>query len=187
MVHSDVGVRCKTCAPVQARPLSERLPLLGGGVGSILAIILVVALIGTGGSLLAGGGADDISDFYDDDYLQEFQNGDVTVLEVVDPWVPEEAADAPAEGRRFVAVEVLVEVDASEELPHYVYSYDYQLKDTEDFVYAPVGYGETRAEPPLPDVDLEPGEKTQGWVTFEVDEDSDLVSLTTGTKVIDLQ
>ena len=187
MVHTDVGVRCKTCAPVQARPLSQRLPLLGGGVGSILAIILVVALIGTGGSLLAGGGADDPSDFYDDDYLEEFQTGEVTVLEVADPWTPEDGSDAPPDGRRFVAIELLIEVDASEELPHYVYSYDYQLKDAENFVYAPVGYGEVQAQPTLPDVDLEPGEKTQGWVTFEVAEDSDLVSLTAGTKVIDLE
>jgi Domain of unknown function (DUF4352) len=186
MVHSDVGVRCKTCAPVQTRPLSERLPLLGGGVGSILAIILVVALIGTGGSLLAGGGADDPMDFYDD-YLQNYEEGgDVTVGEVVDPWTPEDGDSVPSGEARLIAIEVLVEADSSSDLGYYATPYEFQLKDEESFVYGPVTYDQPQAQPALPDVSLQPGEKAQGWVTFEVPEDSDIRTLEVGTKEIEL-
>jgi hypothetical protein len=185
MVHTDVGVRCRNCAPVQARSLSQRLPILGGGVGSILAIILVVALIGTGGSLLAGGNSSDDPLGYYDDYLDEFQAGDVTVSEVVDPWAPEDG-DGPAGGRRLIAIELVVEADPGADYPYYASPYTFQVKDADDFVYGAVDYSGPQAQPALPDVTLEPGEKARGWITFDVPEDAEIVSLKAGTDIVDL-
>jgi hypothetical protein len=187
MVYTDVGVRCGSCAPPESKPLLSRMPFQGS-LGGLLAILLVVALIGTGGALLTGASNDDpyeYADDYADGYLDEY-SGSVTVHEVVDPWIPENSEDAAPSGRRYIAVEVTVENDTGADFGVYSGSGQFQLKDKENFVEDAVVYEGPQAEPELPEVTLDDGEKARGWVTFEVNDDSEIVSMTSWTQDVPL-
>jgi hypothetical protein len=111
--------------------------------------------------------------FYDD-YLEDF-GGTATVQTVDDPWLSRSGSSEPSPGRRFVAYEVTVENDGSDDFPVYVASSSFKLTDGDGFVYQPVYNG---IEPGLPEgIQLEVGEKARGWIVFDIGEDADIASL----------
>jgi hypothetical protein len=175
MVHTDVGVRCRNCAPP--------LPALAGlGANRIRNIIIVVGLgfvaILLLGRLSSGGssGPGDASEYQQivEDQLAQYQP-DVTVTQLIDPWSPDLPADAPAAGRRYVAVEVTLENPDDSEFPHYVEGSMFKLTDSADFAYSPI---DSLIEPALTEsVELAPGQKTQGWIMFEINDENAIESV----------
>jgi len=170
MVHTDVGVRCRNCAP--PRPM-----LAGLGANRIRNIILlvggdflVVLLIGR----FSPGGSSDPGDPSGYQQLLEEElaayQADVTVNQLIDPWSPDLPQDAPPTGRRYVALEVTLENPDDSDYPHYVTSSSFKLTDEADFAYSPAN---SLIEPALTEsIELAPGQKTQGWIMFEIDENA---------------
>ena len=176
-VHADVGIRCRQCAPYRPRISGRGVPLLGGGVATIIGIVIVGSLLGgvlNGGSNSAGGPGE-IGDFLDEQ-LQKYV-GTVTASQLVDPWTPDATGDQPAPGRRYIALEVTVEAPTSDEVPGgFVSTSAFKLTDSEGFAYAPTA---SQAKPELPEnLQLTPGEKTRGWIMFEIDAANEIDSLT---------
>jgi hypothetical protein len=175
MVHTDVGVRCRNCAP--ARPL-----LAGLGANRLRNIIIVVGLVFVGvllvGRLSTGGstGPGDAGEYQRllEEELTEYQ-ADVTVDQLIDPWSADSPADAPANGRRYVALEVTLKNADDSEFPHYVTGSMFKVTDSEDFAYSPI---DSLIEPALSEsLELAPGQKTRGWIMFEIDEESAIQSV----------
>jgi len=170
LVHAPVGIRCRDCAPAQ--PLHARR-----GIGVIGGVIIVIVLIAVTGSVLGDRGTSNSGapEDYLDEYGYEPFQGAVTVNELVDPWQPEAGTDAASPGHRFIAIEVTIENPADADDSHYVTSFDFKLTDSENFAYEATFSG---AEPLLPeDLELAPGEKARGWVTFEINEENAVESL----------
>jgi len=169
MVHSDVGVRCKNCAGDRVgRPVGNRSRVVLLGALALGAIIAV----GSVGSGVFGGSSDDPADLAG--YPAGYGNDPATTIQqVVDPWISE-GGRKPRDGYRFVAVE-LIEDNHSGSEPAWVYMEDYSLIDADDFVYGPLF--SDGAEPRLPNVTLNPGQKSRGWLTFEVPQGNDVVAL----------
>jgi len=179
MVHSDVGVRCGECAP----PLQFRRPVLtraacrqvAGGTGTLLVIMLVIGVVSVvlraAANDASGGGSSE--GYFDDAPGWDY---DVRIGKIADPWLPSEGDSLPAAGFRFVAIEVTVAAAPENESAYPTGTYDFQLVDDEQFTYGPLVSG---AEPTFPEeVNLGPGEKTHGWVTFEVADRNGIESLT---------
>ena len=174
LVHTDVGIRCRTCAPVR-RGI--------GGFGSnrfrsvaiVVGIVFVAVLLIGGGSQL-GGSSPDPGDYNDyvNQLLEEYEP-EVTATRLVDPW--EAQGVTPAPGRRFVALEVTVEYPKGREATHFVSTVHFKLIDSDDFAY-----GVTHAAgPTLPEgLELAPGQKTRGWVVFEMDDDTQIKAIAYG-------
>jgi len=189
MVHSDVGVRCAECAP----PLQVRRPVLtratcrqaAGGTGTLFLVIIGISVLSR--LVLRSGGDDDgYAGGYSDSYsgVEAGWDYDLTVGEIVDPWMPAEGDAAPAAGFRFVAIEVTIATSRENERSYPTGTYDFKLSDDEQFAYGPLTTG---AEPMFPeDVELEPGERVRGWVTFEVAELRRLESLTSYEETVSL-
>jgi Domain of unknown function (DUF4352) len=177
MVHTDVGVRCRSCAP--ARPM-----LAGLGANRLRNIIIIVGLVfvavillgGLGGLSGGSSGPGDASDYQQliEDEFAEYQ-AEVIVSQLVDPWSPDLPADAPSAGRRYVALEVTLENPKDSEFPRYVAGSMFKLTDSADFAYSPI---ESLIEPALTDsLELAPGQKTQGWIMFEIDDENPIESV----------
>lgn len=105
----------------------------------------------------------------------------LTINDVLDPWLPqsetsEEEPLTPAEGTRFVAIDLTVENNGTADL--YYPCYYPSLVDSGNFVYQ-----ERYAvkEPALAAGELGSDQKTRGWVTFEVDENASLATLSCST------
>jgi len=139
--------------------------VLGAAVVVIL-VILAVGYLGSRGGSGAGSGYDGESG-YPDTVLAELSRG-VTVNRLQDPWVPGSATTSAGTGRRFVALEVTVEGLRDFDAPTWVSPELFKLTDSEGYAYA-ASDGEG-ARPRLASIDLGAGEKTRGWLTFEVDE-----------------
>ena len=168
LVHAPVGIRCRDCAPAQPARTRRGMGILGGAVVVILVIVVGASL--AGGS--SNSGSDDSAGYFDDYY--DFQ-GVVTVNEMIDPFAPENADERPTDGRRFVALDVTVQNSEDAGGSHYVSSYLFKLTDSENFAYE---RSLATTEPALAEeLELAPGEKTRGWVMFEVAEGNDLKSL----------
>jgi hypothetical protein len=97
---------------------------------------------------------------------------EIIVHEVVDPLVPRDVAE-PTPGKRRVAVDV--------EMRHGngggAISYDaskWRVYDVDGFAFEGTTLGGDAKEPKLVAGALTPGNKTRGWVTFEVTETSKL-------------
>jgi Domain of unknown function (DUF4352) len=181
MVHTDVGIRCGNCAPRRSAVMalgSTRFRNVIIIVGLLFAAVLLIG----GGSRLGGGSSrpPDYSEYVDE--FMEASQLEVTVTQMVDPWPPDSAASQPRAGRRLVAMEVTIANTASGQYPHYVTSSLFKLIDTEGFAYGTAG---SLHEPALGEgLALAPGEKTRGWVTFEIDEISEIKSISyAGAKV----
>ena len=147
-------------------------------LGIVLVVFLVILAIGYVGSR-GGSGSDDYG--YDDygDWGYE-----VDVEDVQDPWVPRDGDLKASPGYRLVAIDVVVEASADNLDAYPTGSYDFKLTDDEEFAYGPLDSGAT---PMFPDtVSLDPGEKTRGWVTFEVAEGNGLESLSSYDEVVPL-
>ncbi len=170
LVHAPVGIRCRSCAP--SRPVMARrgIGLLGGAAIAIVVIVIVASLAG-GGTSSSG-----VPDDYEQ-YLNEFEGlqGQATANELLDPWKAASADEQPSPGHRYVAIEVTIENNTNDAVPVYVSHSLFKLTDSENFAYSPTP---SRAKPQLPEgLELAPGQKTRGWVTFEVDESSQIESL----------
>lgn len=184
MVHTDVGVRCRNCAP--ARPM-----LAGLGANRLRNIIIIVGLVFVAVLLIGGlasrgsSGPSDASDYQRliEDEFAEYQ-ADVTISQLIDPWSPDLPADAPYTDRRYVALEVTLENPDASELPHYVTSSMFKLTDSADFAYSPI---DSLIEPALSEsLELAPGQKTQGWIMFEIEEENAIKSVYYWTNEVDL-
>jgi len=96
--------------------------------------------------------------------VAEAEDVRITLSQIVDPWVSDNMFIEPASGKRFVSFEVTIEqMDGS----HLASDFNFQLTDAEGFASDPTFGG---PEPALPTIDLGKGQKTQGWVLFEVNE-----------------
>ena len=139
-------------------------------------VILAIGYIGSRGGSGADGGYDDYYDEegYSEDALARFAEA-VTVDRVEDPWTSNDPEVSAPTGRRFVAFEVTIEGPEDPEAGFYVSPMLFKLTDSEGFAYTPTL--DAAAEPVLTTIGLDPGEKTRGWLTFEVDEGSDVRSL----------
>lgn len=175
MVHTDVGVRCRNCAP--ASPM-----LAGPGANRFRNISIVVGLVFVGvlllGRLPSGGssGPGDPSEYQQllEEELAQYE-ADVTVNQLIDPWAADSPADAPATGRRYVALEVTLENPDDSKFPHYVTASMFKLTDSANFAYSPI---DSLIEPALSEsLELAPGQKAQGWVMFEIDDGSAIQSV----------
>ncbi|MEX0681826.1 MAG: DUF4352 domain-containing protein [Dehalococcoidia bacterium] len=129
------------------------------GVGVALVIGIVVFGIAGDGIGSSDGDSSDYNDY------QEFYEVETTAEQVVDPWIPGADVRNPSPGHHFVAIEIVVQNSSSSAEPYYVGFGDYGLTDSDDFVYGTLEYGAT---PRVSEVTLEPGQKTRGWITFEV-------------------
>ena len=180
MVYTDVGVRCRDCSPRQ-----RSRPVWGGNsviIGAVV-LFLVVLAIGSFGAVgfgTSGGRSPDMGDFLDE--FEEMQP-EVEVRQVVDPWRPDAGAESPADGQRFVAIEVTISGRDSG-IGQFASPSGFKLTDSGNFAYSALE-GSPKA-PALGDVDLAPGEKTAGWVVFEIDDSSEVRSLTYNSFRVDL-
>jgi uncharacterized protein DUF4352 len=176
MAHTDVGVRCHNCAP--ARPMLAGANRLRNIIIIVGLIFVAVLLLGGVGSLSSGGasdpgGASDYQQLIEDEFA-EYQ-ADVTVSQLVDPWSPDLPADAPSAGRRYVALEVTLANPDDSEFPRYVEGAMFKLTDSADFAYSPI---DSLIEPELTEsLELAPGQKTQGWIMFEIDDENAIQSV----------
>jgi len=177
MVHTDVGIRCRDCAP--ARPLlagigSNRLRNIVIIVGGLF---IVVVLVGGGAGLSSRGSSDPNLDDYErfiEEELAAYQP-DVTVSRLIDPWTSDVAGQAPSGGRRYVALEVTIEYPADRNASHYVSTTNFKLLDSQNFAYSP---SESLLDPPLPEaLELAPGQRTKGWVMFTIDGGTEIKSI----------
>ena len=181
LVQTDVGIRCRTCAPVR-----RAVPGFGSNrfrnAAIVVGIVFVAVLLIGGGSQLGGQSPAGPEDYYDQ-LLEDFQP-DVAATQLLDPWLPPSAEDKPSAGRRLVALEVTIEYPKGREGSHFVSSSYFKLVDSDDFVYGP-----TRAllDPAIPEgLELAPGQKTRGWVLFEIDADTEIKSLDYGLAELSL-
>jgi Domain of unknown function (DUF4352) len=184
MVHTDVGIRCRTCAPVR-----RGIPGLGSNrfrnAAIVVGIVFVAVLLIGGGSRLGGSSGPDPNDYqqYIEEQLEQFRP-EVTASRLIDPWEPASSTASPGPGRRFVALEVTVEYPRGRQETHYVSSAHFKLIDSDDFAHAPVT---SLADPRLPEgLELAPGQKTRGWVMFEVDEGTEIKAVAYGNSELDL-
>ena len=91
----------------------------------------------------------------------------VTLNEIIDPWLSDTFMQ-PDPGRRSVAFDVTIQhVDGGTQS---VSAFDFMLSDAEDFLYNAT-FG---PDPILDSIDLGSGQKTRGWVAFEVNEGTPL-------------
>jgi len=181
LVQTDVGIRCRTCAPVRrAIPGfgSNRFRNAAIGVGIVFVAVLLIG----GGSQLGGQSPAGPEDYYDQ-FLEDFEP-DVAATQLLDPWLPPSAEDNPSAGRRLVALEVTIEYPKGREGSHFVSSSYFKLVDSDDFVYGPT---QALLDPAIPEgLELAPGQKTRGWVLFEIDADTEIKSLDYGLTELSL-
>ena len=185
MVHTDVGVRCRNCAP--ARPMLAGANRLRNIIIIVGVVFVAVLLLGGVGGLSSRGssGPGDASEYQQliEDELAQYQ-ADVTISQLIDPWSPDLPADAPSAGRRYVALEVTLGNPDDSESPMYVTGSMFKLTDSADFAYSPI---DSLIEPALTDsVELSPGQKTQGWIMFEIDDENAIESVHYWTKEVAL-
>lgn len=171
MVYTDVGVRCRDCSPRQ-----RSRPVWGGNsviTGAVIVFILILAVGAFSSVGLYSGGGSSSQSSGDFTIPREFLP-DVTVRQVLDPWTPEAGGARPSEGRRFVAIEVTVAA-RSDGAANFASPSAFKLTDSEDFAYGAVQ--QSLKAPGLGEIALNPGEKTAGWVVFEINDSNTIVSL----------
>jgi uncharacterized protein DUF4352 len=84
---------------------------------------------------------------------------------IADPWISEGLFQQSPEGRRIVAFDVTIEFFDNDGT-HNANPFQFKLTDANDFAYAEVLRG---PEPRLETVGLGSGQKTRGWIAFEVE------------------
>jgi hypothetical protein len=181
LVQTDVGIRCRSCASVR-----RAIPGFGSNrfrnAAIVVGIVFVAVLLIGGGSQLGGQSPAGPEDYYDQ-FLEDYQP-DVAATQVLDPWLPPSTDDQPPPERRFVAIEVTIEYPKGREGSHIVSSSYFKLIGSDDFVYGPTG---ALLNPAIPEgLQLAPGQKTRGWVTFEIDADVEIKSVGYGLTELSL-
>lgn len=180
LVQTDVGIRCRTCAPVR-----RAIPGFGSNrfrnAAIVVGIVFVAVLLIGGGSQL--GGQSSRPEDYIDQLLEDYQP-DVAATQLLDPWLPPSAGDNPPAGRRLVAIEVTIEYPKGREGTHVVSSSYFKLIGSDDFVYGPT---QALLDPSIPEgLQLAPGQKTRGWVLFEIDAATEIKSVGYGLAELSL-
>lgn len=101
--------------------------------------------------------------------VAEAEDVQVTLNDIIDPWLSpaEFAPDRPDEGKRFVAFDVTIQ-HVGESGTQFACGFDFKLTDVEDFAYDMALLFDL--DPSLDCMDLGSGEKTRGWIGFEVNE-----------------
>jgi Domain of unknown function (DUF4352) len=184
MVHTDVGIRCRTCAPVR-----RGIPGLGSNrfrnAAIVVGVVFVAVLLIGGGSQLGGSSGPDPNDYrpFIEEQLEQYRP-EVTASRLIDPWKPTSSPASPRPGRRLVALEVTVEYPRGRQETHYVSSAHFKLVDGDDFAHGAVT---SLADPPLSEgLELAPGQKTRGWVMFELDDGAEIKAVAYGNAELDL-
>ena len=97
----------------------------------------------------------------------------ITLNEIVDPWVStaEFAPDEPGPGKRFFALDVTIQY-VTDSGTHLACDFNFRLTDTDAFAYDPEFLFDL--EPRLECIELGGGERTRGWIAFEVNEGAQL-------------
>lgn len=106
--------------------------------------------------------------------VAEAEHVRVILHEIADPWTSESPFQRPAEGRRLVAFDVTIDF-FDDDGTHNSNPFHFKVTDARGFAYAEVLRG---PEPMLQAVALGSGEKTRGWIAFEVDGSTALDTLT---------
>ena len=102
--------------------------------------------------------------------VAEAEHVRVILHETTDPWTSEGLFQQSPEGRRIVAFDVTIEFFDNDGT-HNANPFHFKLTDANDFAYAEVLRG---PEPRLEAVPLESGQKTRGWIAFEVESSTPL-------------
>jgi hypothetical protein len=105
--------------------------------------------------------------------VAEAEDVRVTLNQVVDPWVSDNQFEQPDAGKRFVAFDVTIE-NVGGSGTHYASPINFKLTDSESFAYEITFFG---PDPALRTTGLGSGEKTRGWVPFEVNQNASLAVL----------
>lgn len=105
----------------------------------------------------------------------------VTLNEIVDPWFSQNIFMQPDPGRRYVAFDVTIEYTGVVDYPHLASSLNFHLSDAEDFAYESAIH---EPDPPLRSTELYIGQKTRGWIAFQVNEVTPLKILKYETEIL---
>ncbi len=97
----------------------------------------------------------------------------MTLNQVVDPWVSDNQFEQPDPGKRFLAFDVTIQ-NVGKSGTHDANPFNFKLTDSESFAYETSFFG---PDPQLHSTDLGSGEKTRGWVPFEVNQNASLAVL----------
>jgi hypothetical protein len=96
--------------------------------------------------------------------IAEAEHVRVVLHAITDPWISDNVFQQAPEGRRLVALDVTVDF-SDESGTHMANPFRFKLTDSADFAYAEILGG---PEPALNTISLGPGQKTRGWIAFEV-------------------
>jgi Domain of unknown function (DUF4352) len=88
----------------------------------------------------------------------------IILHQIANPWSSDDAFQQAPDGTRLVAFELTVDFLGTEGT-HLANPFHFKLIDSADFVYAEILGG---PEPVLNAINLSPGQKTRGWIAFEV-------------------
>lgn len=101
--------------------------------------------------------------------VAEAEDVRITLNEIVDPWVStaEFAPDEPGPGKRFIAMDVTIQYVADSGT-HLACPFDFRLTDSDAFAYNTAFVFDL--QPTLECIDLGGGQRTRGWIVFEVNE-----------------
>jgi len=103
----------------------------------------------------------------------EAEDVKVTLNQIADPWVSDNQFIQPDPGKRIVAFDVTIE-NTGKSGTHGANPFNFKLTDTQSFAYETSFFG---PDPALGATNLGSGEKTRGWVPFEVNQDASLAVL----------
>jgi len=102
--------------------------------------------------------------------VAEAEDVRVTLNQVADPWVSDNEFIQPDAGKRIVAFDVTIE-NTGKSRTHGANPFNFKLTDAQSFAYETSFFG---PDPALHATDLGSGEKTRGWVPFEVNQGASL-------------
>ncbi len=101
--------------------------------------------------------------------VAEAEGVQITLNEIIDPWIStaEFAFDEPSPGNRFVAMDITIQY-VKDSGTHFACDINFRLTDAEAFAYDAAFLIDL--EPSLKCIDLGGGQKTRGWMGFEIGE-----------------
>ncbi len=99
--------------------------------------------------------------------VAEAEGVQITLNEIIDPWIStaEFAFDEPGPGNRFVAMDITIQY-TKDSGTHFACDINFRLTDAEAFAYDAAILIDL--EPSLKCIDLGGGQKTRGWMGFEI-------------------